>query len=231
MNEVFTYYEPIADKPPGTMALWRLSWRQFGWNPIVLGEEQFFEHPSAVFYDAATNLLPTFNHRIYERACYRRWMAMSVIGGGLMTDYDVVNRGFTPQHFADLRLDRLTILCEHLVPCVVWGNCQQYFDACLKFAEYKPTDKDVYVSNPGDLNQANHGKPLVEDMTILRRVSDMHTLARTTPDWFVSQPICCDVRDLRANPAGYASTPLIHCSAYGCHGRDRVATMASFTET
>lgn len=221
---VYTYYEKINRELPGTMQVWKDSWTKFGWEPIVLGEEDFKKHPSWEFYDAATDKLPTFNSRIYERACYRRWLAMAPFGGGLMTDYDILNKSFTPENLRSMNLTDLTILCESRVPCVVFGTGPQFQRAALEFARYVPGPRDIYHGNPFDSFKGNDGKPLVEDMTILRHVSDMHILGRTgEPLWFQSRPICCDVRHL----VGHEGTSLIHCSAYGSHGQDRVKLMRS----
>jgi hypothetical protein len=224
---VFTYYEschPGAPRPK-TMDVWEESWKRYGWTPIVLGEWDFLRHPAALFYDAATSKLPTFNNPIYERACYRRWLAMATLHGGLMTDYDTVNRGFTPENLSALNLTDLTILCEHRVPCVVFGTPAQYERAALEFARYVPGPRDVFRGNPKDNCKANDGKPLVEDMTILQNhTSDMHICGQANPHpWFVEKPICCDISDI----AGHEGTSLIHCSSCGCHGKDRVAVMRS----
>lgn len=214
---VYTYYEPINAETPGTMQVWKESWSRHGWEPVVLGVEDFKQHPAWEFYDAATDKLPTFNNRIYERACYRRWMAMGPVGGGLMTDYDVVNRGLTPEKFAGHSLPELTLLCEGRVPCVVWGTAHQYLRAALEFARYIPSERDRYVEK----QDQHHGKMLCEDMTILRHISDMEMLGTTEATWFKEFPMCCDISDAEGHP----NTTLVHCSSNGCHGLNRLQIM------
>jgi hypothetical protein len=224
---VYTFYEPINAETPGTMQVWKESWAHHGWEPVVLGVEDFKQHPAWEFYDAATDKLPTFNNRIYERACYRRWMAMGPVGGGLMTDYDVLNRGFIPSDLNNLDLSELSIMCEDRVPCVVFGTGHQYLRAALEFARYVPDERDVYRGHDADPYKGNNGKQLVEDMTILRRhTSDMNIVGRAEPHpWFVERYVCCDYRHYLNNPKGYARTPLVHFSAYGTHGLNRTAVM------
>ena len=161
------YYEPI----PGSGAepiieLWRTSWERNGWSCVILGEQDFLRLPFSQALDFAARRLPTVNNWIYERACYRRWLAMAGIGGGLMTDYDVINVGFTPQDLPAYKGKMMRL--NRQAPCVVYGRTINFLQAVDMFISYTPQSDDLF----GD-------KMLVEDQTILNRyphVADFHDL-------------------------------------------------------
>ena len=189
---VFTYYEPLHSTHMEVINVWADSWRKHGWTPIVIGENQFRLNYDWREYDAVVSKFPTVNDTRYDRACFRRWKAMSLIGG-LMTDYDVANRGFTPEMLPTS--DNLKILSKHHVPCLVWGTPSQYLAACSEFLKYQIRSDDLF-----------EGKPLVEDMTILQKVQPC--------EWFdtISR---CDVW----NDPGWDTFPMVHCSSCSCGNR------------
>lgn len=196
---VFTYYEPILLGHAPLLDLWYESWSNHGWTPVVLGESQFRLHPFASEFERRVSNFPTVNDTRYELACFRRWLAMATIGG-LITDYDVANRNFSPHDFEALPLSNLTVLCEHRVPCVVFGTQKQYAYASSKLAHYQVRDDDLF-----------EGRKLVEDMTILRRLHPA--------DWF-SEVVVCKA----FGTEGDTPSPLVHCCAASC-GKERVKSM------
>jgi hypothetical protein len=199
---VFTYYEFIPGRNfqgyPEILKLWHQSWRSNGWTPIVIGEAQFRLHPEADAYDARMKLFPTINDARYDLACFRRWLAMATLGG-LMTDADVMNRGFRPEHLPFPM--HATVLCEHQVPCVVYGTTVQYLEVCHQFSKYQIRPTDLF-----------NGKPLVEDMTILRAVHPV--------DWFDVSPVCAQYGD-------HEFKTLVHCSTEST-GPKRAEIMKTF---
>ena len=89
---VYTYHEPLPEVDrTEILSLWAASWRMNGWNPVILGRDIARRHPLYEPFLAKVNSMPTVNGREYETACYLRWLAMVVVGGGLMVDDDVVN--------------------------------------------------------------------------------------------------------------------------------------------
>ena len=66
------------------LAGWKQEWSRMGWEPRVIGVDVAQQHPHfALLNDKLTE---TYND--YERYCFLRWLAMSVVGGGWMSDYD-----------------------------------------------------------------------------------------------------------------------------------------------
>lgn len=68
---------------------WRHVWSTMGFEPFVLNEWHARQHPFYARYNAVVSQLPTGNPKIYELACWLRWLALSQVGGGVMLDYDV----------------------------------------------------------------------------------------------------------------------------------------------
>lgn len=70
--------------------LWRERWSAAGWEPFVLTEWQARQNPYFAEFDQAISKFPSANPATYERACFLRWLALEVAGGGFMSDFDVI---------------------------------------------------------------------------------------------------------------------------------------------
>lgn len=98
---VFTFYEPI----PGfggdseLLEVWRQSWQKAGWRPVVLGMVHAQQHSRFEELHSRVRFLAG-EADLYEWHCFARWLALECNGGGLQTDYDVVNYGWPPTTFA-----------------------------------------------------------------------------------------------------------------------------------
>lgn len=123
--KVYTYHEPVLELDQAgqqrKLEVWRESWERWGWTPIVLGRKDC--GPEADGAEVIIRARPTVNPPDYTAATSLRWWALQARGGGLMTDYDVVNVGFTPQRLAKLTagVDVCT-LCSSWLPAVVWAT-------------------------------------------------------------------------------------------------------------
>lgn len=95
-DDVFEYQEKIIE-------LWKLTWGQFGFEPIVLGSNdikdsiecyKFIEKINSIHYIIKNKI------RIseYGMNCFLRWLAYSERKEDffLVSDYDVINLGLTP---------------------------------------------------------------------------------------------------------------------------------------
>ena len=111
MKTVISYFEPI-DHPLSKhnyelMELWKKSWCNNGWNPIILGSSDAEEHPDYSRLDIQNKDNPLYINNIhgidYQIACYNRHLAYSnfVLKNGttLNADCDVINYSFTPADF------------------------------------------------------------------------------------------------------------------------------------
>ena len=102
---VYTYFQPLttkgiwrADDQRKLISVWRRSWKKHGWTPVVLDENSARAHPRYREFKEKFWSLPTEYGHDYEGACMLRYAAVAAQKQSLsmMTDYDVINYGFTP---------------------------------------------------------------------------------------------------------------------------------------
>jgi len=97
--KIFTFYNQIdgfiAENETALIELWKKSWSQHGYEPVVISDTEAMKNPRFAEFDAHMSTLPTINGYKYEGACYKRWLAMEVVAEGpcLMSDYDVMCYG------------------------------------------------------------------------------------------------------------------------------------------
>ena len=116
---MYTFFEKINSNKRGTgmddnadvelINAWRKRWNDAGWDAIVLSLDHAKRHPR---YDEFKNKLKDIPmkgtggsglNRIYNELCFYRWLAISAVGGGWMSDYDTFPIGYgtgtnMPQH-------------------------------------------------------------------------------------------------------------------------------------
>jgi hypothetical protein len=137
---LYTYHESVPDLAPyydadELLRLWTQAWSRVGWQPVVLTRLDAEKHPSWPDYSAAVHQLPTLNARSYEDANYHRWLAMAVVGGGFMSDPDVLPlvewQPETPESLTIYSVDHLEQ--DGICPCFVHGTTAQYEKMCTYF--------------------------------------------------------------------------------------------------
>ena len=78
------------------MALWKESWQRIGWEPRLLTLDDAQRHPRFHEFYNLLQKIPLWGknragvNRDYNQYCYLRWLAMAAVGGGFMSDYDVL---------------------------------------------------------------------------------------------------------------------------------------------
>lgn len=95
---VYAYYESIPsirqEEEFACSNLWKGSWENKGWACVMLNKT----------HAVASNLFPKLMASMMKQkhitprvmARFTRWCALHAVGGGWMTDYDVLNLGFFP---------------------------------------------------------------------------------------------------------------------------------------
>jgi hypothetical protein len=146
--KVYTYFQQVdkfklGQKPWHLVEYWVSHWKSKGWEPMVLTIEDAKKHPYFPEYFKWIKKVKTVNPFEYEAACFLRHLAMSVVGGGLMTDTDVFNLTLQPGDLPDM--DRILVLGGG-VPCAVWGSAGGYEFLCKAMAPYcKTISSDMHM--------------------------------------------------------------------------------------
>lgn len=190
--KVYTYFTPVPelnlDDEMLLLTVWQDNWRANGFEPIVLSER---DAASSKAYEPYCNYIaqfPTLNPRAYERACFLRWLAMVQVGGGIMTDADVMCYGWKPP-VTDGRL----ACFQKFVPCVMTGCAEAFLAAIYEFSAYQPSMED-------DCKESPDKKTL--------HVSDMTIIASSVMDSRIHR---FDVAKEYMEP-GWETAPLVHYS-------------------
>jgi hypothetical protein len=135
-ERVYTYYENINFKHQSELLdLWSESWRSNGFDPIVLSLEDAKKSP---YYDEFVDQIQFLVLEItgrplsqYGMSCYLRWLAYSAQADSvsfLVSDYDVINRRFTPVQLIEPR-DKIAFM-DRWCPCLAYGTKEQFLAFC-----------------------------------------------------------------------------------------------------
>ncbi|XP_071846003.1 uncharacterized protein [Apostichopus japonicus] len=156
---IYTYFQKInaiAEEEriiqAAILQIWTESWTLAGWNPRILSEEDAKTHPDYLSLRAKFEQLPTINRKEYEMSCFLRYVAMATVGGGWMSDFDVLPFQF-PACSPPFK-DSFTIY-EGIVPALVYGTSNDYTRVARLMGEVE------WQSNPTFIAV---GKPHVSDM-------------------------------------------------------------------
>ena len=95
---VYTYFDEVDGMNDQNEIInsWAKTWSEAGWNPMIIGEAHARRHPRYNELRARFDAFPTPNPSDYELACYLRHVAMGVVGGGYLADYDTMNVNVPP---------------------------------------------------------------------------------------------------------------------------------------
>lgn len=143
---VYTFFDPRVKTLPdqhGLIRLWQQSWSSRGWNPRILTPRDAERHPDYKSFAATISNFPSLNEKAYENACYLRWLALHVQGGGWLTDYDVINRNFKPRRGKNA----VEMLDSTYVPCAVWANKNGAEELVKVISNYRTHPGQNHVSD------------------------------------------------------------------------------------
>ena len=219
---VYTYFEDqgMGDEP--ALEVWRDVWAKAGWDPVVLSQKDAERHPR---YDEMVRRFseyPTVNVPGYELACYLRYLAMAVVGGGFMTDYDVINVNVPPPPTCDwLPNDGAFTTHEKFVPSVATGTAAE-FDRVVN--EFYDVDVDAVLQATGS------GDNQVSDMILDLYLADQGKISEATS--LAVSP--AEISDPPCDARGAALPLMLHFSHHTMADvlsqTDRPATMRAWAD-
>lgn len=171
---VFTYYDPVPGLADSALIdLWSKSWSRHGWSPIVLTRRDASLHPLFASFEASNYFNQTCNPVAYERACFLRWLAMVQAQGGLMSDWDVMNYGFTPNELPKFESsNRVVLMSGKATPCLVSGLVGAYQAIVYTFHTCAMAR---YTMSNGDNNT-------VSDQNILKQMPQIFDTSKMCPE-------------------------------------------------
>lgn len=163
---LYTYYEKLGSPEKqqlerSLLNLWFYHHHRLGFNCVVLRKEDAAKH---VFYFGFSHKVaefPSANFPGFNVACFRRWLAMVAVGGGILMDYDcfIYDRTLFDSNPDSKELIIFQDEAERgLCPGIVSGSREAFDNQCKRFEAYHPQPDDAF-----------DGTPDVSDMTILRR--------------------------------------------------------------
>jgi hypothetical protein len=141
------------------MNLWRESWSNLGFEPIVLNEYYARQHSYYPEYDRLVSAFPSVNPAKYDRACFIRWLAAAnapVKTGELflISDYDVMGYEAEPFLRYGSRVTRARppmtklVFYEKYCPSLVLGHRATFAAQAQRFALYKLEADDLHDTTP-----------------------------------------------------------------------------------
>ena len=204
MNTIYTYYEKVDEAQhkasESMLAHWSRSWASRGWNPVVLSQKNAQSHPLFNVFNDRVKTLPTINPVAYELACYHRWLAVAQMGGGFMSDYDVINYDYAAHPVTcPLRIHEVHADLSEVTPSLVSGTQAGFERACTAFCSI----------NHENLNYKIDGVMHASDMILLQMMvhSGLYTFTR-------------DVKQYGED--GWKEASLVHYSSRTTANTDRV---------
>lgn len=106
MKNIYAYYESLQANDQAVefskANLWKDSWTRAGWNPVMLNSSHAQISPNRIklqkkLIQTYPLLEKTKNESVEViQLRYNRLCAIHAAGGGWISDYDVLNYGFTP---------------------------------------------------------------------------------------------------------------------------------------
>ena len=162
---VYTYFDSVGIDQRGQQATfdaWKDTWSSAGWKPMVLTRQHAERHPLFAELSAKFKSFPFTNDPEYEMACFYRHIAMTVVGGGYLADYDTVNVNVPPPPQCGYLPNGggFTMHTNTNVPCLTTG-VQGEFDRVVHemsavdvnaVANTMPDDADMNLSDMWALN-------------------------------------------------------------------------------
>lgn len=156
---IYTYYEDIKHPNQDKLVnLWKLSWQQAGFDPIVLSID---DAKSSNFYEEFIEKIKYIHFKVmnkeisdYGLSCYTRWLAYATQDREYfyVSDYDCINNGLEPT----ITTDKLHLM-DADCPCFSSGKPDQFENLCYLFVKLSlERIEDIILENTKRRNVCYH---------------------------------------------------------------------------
>ena len=140
---VYTFYPKGLDARDALVAsVWKKSWKEAGWKPVVLDERHAALHPRYAQLRTAYVGIPSDKVSAEEKtSSYMRHLALAAVGGGWLTEPDVFNVNLPPPPRCDwLPNDGEFTVHDLFIPGLVSGDAKAYESVADAFAKAPAAD-------------------------------------------------------------------------------------------
>jgi hypothetical protein len=177
---VFTYQHQPAGAIPAAdqqkLDLWFEGWKSRGWNPVVLRARDAARSPRYTKIMERVNALPCLTDRAEMASNMARWVALDLMGAGLMVDVDVLPGKFVPEN--------LTTTTTLFNDEAGHPNIVGAFFTRKDLAEYLTGMADYIPDSEDSIN----GRAHISDLSILKNseidyLTDVAVYGCGTPGW------------------------------------------------
>jgi len=178
--KMHTYYEKAKtdmtnEADADLLENWKKAWWDAGWEPLIITQQDAMLLPE---YDEMIDLIvdPDFIGE-YNMQCYIRYMAMSAVGGGWMSDYDTFPLNHFLYHGRDLPYNGMFTVYNGFVPSLVSGNKREYFRIAKRIGEsiHKAVYRQKYINKNSEKEHYKNKVPWSDMMALkdlYEKVSD-----------------------------------------------------------
>ena len=150
-QDVYCYMEWTGwPNETALVSLWERSWRAQGWITHILTSDPARDHPLHAKLMEKVASFPNVNDRRYVNANFRRWLAMAAIGGGVLSDHDIINYSFRPEHLEKAvgAPPDTAIVLDPLAPTPAYGSSKAFEKVVDFFLKYSRRPEDSYEGKP-----------------------------------------------------------------------------------
>lgn len=190
---MYTYFQKNPNTTPDSvnennkiLYLWKTAWSLAGWKPRILTEEDAKRHPNYEELRRKFSAFPTVNEKEYEIACFMRYLAMAAVGGGWMSDYDVLP--FRLSGCIEPLNDGGYTVYEGVFPGLVSGTSQEFNRVANLMAnvDWKSQPQHFSVKNKPHVSDLHCHTMMVIDKLITSINVDIF------PDELFDSPFTCN---------------------------------------
>jgi hypothetical protein len=156
-KKIYAYYKPILlldqDEQFAQANVWKASWERAGWECVMLNPSHAAMSPQASMLQgkvaSISRTTPGLSDAIGVKlqVKFARWGALFGVGGGWMSDYDVVNLGFTPEMAEEIEKEADIAVNTLSSAWIIFATHREAYEACKDFLE-RPLFKTETPSEP-----------------------------------------------------------------------------------
>ena len=161
-KKIYAFYQSIPAWPQSEefarANLWKQSWQKAGWECVMLNSSHAKGTNQQIKLGRKMAEDPTFrltNQKLVAR--FMRWCALMSAGGGWMSDYDVLNIGFTPKDAEALEKENQLHLLLDRPSCVFYATKNMCANVIQMFLSSVLSDNNVSRNECLILNYSDPG--------------------------------------------------------------------------